>query len=337
MNPLVSIITPTYNHEKYIGECIESVQAQTFQDWEMIVVNDGSTDGTLAVARKYAEADPRIRLVDQPNIGIFKLDVTYNLALEMSKGDFIAILEGDDYWESGKLETQLKVMKADREIVMGWGKAASRVKFRKEIYQEHPVTAATNMDYYFNISGKSIFNAVFDDFFPPLTYLIRKDALEKTGGFIQKLPFPAVDLSTVLALSRLGRFHFFNEILGTWRIFPEQTTKTLSDDIIEGAHQIILEFYKSLTDEEKKHMKFDENYIFESYKRRKIISLARGGRFKLIKKQFKSARKDYIKAISLYGITEPVWKLRAITGLIFSFCHLDVERLAAWVGKGSLK
>ncbi|HWS59760.1 MAG TPA: glycosyltransferase family A protein [Flavobacterium sp.] len=337
MNPLVSIITPTYNHEKFINECIESVQAQTFTNWEMIIINDGSTDNTLEVIKKYAINEPRIRIIDQQNIGIFRLAETYNKALQIAKGNFIAILEGDDYWESGKLETQLNVMQSDAGIIMGWGKAASRVKYKKEIYQIHPVAAATNYDYYFNSPGKRIFNAVLEDFFPPLTYLIRKDALEKIGGFIQRLPFPAVDLSTVLALSQLGRFHFFNEILGTWRIFPEQTTKTLSNDIIEGANNIIIEHYRSLSPEEKKNLKFDEEFILDSYKRRKIISLARSGRFKLIKKQFADARKDYIKAISLFGTREPVWKLRALVGLVFSWLHMDVEKLATWFGKGSLK
>ena len=64
-NPLVSVITSTYNHEKYIGECIESVREQTFPDWEMIVINDGSTDKTLEVALKTAEADPRIQVIEQ--------------------------------------------------------------------------------------------------------------------------------------------------------------------------------------------------------------------------------------------------------------------------------
>lgn len=337
MNPLVSIITPTYNHEKYIKECIESVQAQTFINWEMIIINDGSSDKTLEVILKMAKNEPRIRIIDQPNIGIFRLAETYNKALQTAKGNFIAILEGDDYWEPGKLETQLKVMQSNPEIVMGWGKAASRVKFKKEIYQIHPRAVTTNYEYYFNSPGKRIFNAVLDDFLPPLTYLIRKDALEKIGGFIQKLPFPAVDLSTVLALSQLGRFHFFNEILGTWRIFPEQTTKTLSNDIIEGAHKIIIEYYHSLPQEEKKYIKFDDKFIVDNYKRRKIISLARSGRFKLIKKQFATARIDYLKAIRIYGIKEPVWKLRAFVGLVFSWFHMDVEKLAAWFGKGSLK
>lgn len=336
-NPPVSIITPTYNHGKYIGECIESVKAQTFTNWEMIIVNDGSTDNTLEVAMKHAENEPRIRVIDQHNKGIFKLAETYNKALELSKGEFVAILEGDDYWEPEKLEIQLEVMQNESSIILGWGKAVSRVEFQKEIYQVHPAQLEKYLPYFNNQPAGVFFNAVFDNFFPPLTFIIRKDALFRIGGFIQVLPFPAVDLSTILELSKLGKFYFFNQVLGTWRIFRNQTTKTLNLDILEGSNKIITSYYKSLTVEQKKLIKFDEDFISDNYKRRKIISYARSGRFKLIRRDFKSARNDYIQALKNYGFKEPVWKLRALTGLFFSFLHLDVEMPAKWFGKGSFK
>lgn len=337
MSPLVSIITPTYNHEKYIGECIESVQAQTCGNWEMLVINDGSTDNTLEIAKKYAESDLRITVIDQPNHGIFKLAQTYNKALNLSKGDFIAILEGDDYWEPEKLEAQVKIMQADPAIILGWGKAVSRVGFQKEVYQIHPAQEAKQQQFFTNHPPINIFNTVFDNFFPPLTFIIRKDALLQIGGFIQVLPFPAVDLSTMLELSRLGKFYYFGQVLGTWRIFPNQTTKTLNLNILEGGNKIILEFFRSLSAEQKGMLNFDEQYIYEIFKSQKIISYARSGRFKLIRGDFKGARSDYFQAIKCHGLKEPVWKLRALTGLIFGFLHLDVEVLAKWFGKGSLK
>ena len=336
-NPLVSVITSTYNHEKYIGECIESVKAQTFSDWEMIVINDGSTDNTLEVAQKNAEGDPRIQVIDQENKGIFTLSETYNKALDQSKGEFIAILEGDDYWEPKKLEIQVEVMKNDNSIIMGWGKAVSRVGFQKEVYQVHPVQEEKHLQYFTNEPPVNIFNSVFGNFFPPLTFIIRKDALMQIGGFIQVLPFPAVDLSTMLELSKLGRFYYFNQVLGTWRIFPNQTTKTLNFDILEGGNKIIVDFYNSLSAEQKKILNFNEDFIWDNYKKRKIITYARSGRFKLIRRDFRGARKDYFQALQKYGFKEPAWKLRAFTGLVFSFLHLDVELLAKWFGKGSLK
>ena len=336
-NPLVSIITPTYNHEKYIGECIESVKSQSFSNWEMIIINDGSTDKTLEIAKKNAAGDPRIHIIDQKNKGIFRLAETYNKALNLCKGEFIAILEGDDYWEPQKLEIQTEVMKNDNSIIMGWGQAVSRVEFQKEVYQVHPANHKNHLKYFVNEPPGNFFNSVFDNFFPPLTFIIRKDSLNEIGGFIQVLPFPAIDLSTILALSKLGKFYFFDQILGTWRIFRNQTTKTLSLDILEGGNKIIIDYYNSLSAEQKKLLNFDESFIWDNYKKRKIITHARSGRFKLIRQDFIGARKDYIQALRNYGFKEPLWKLRAFTGLIFSFLHLDVELLAKWFGKGSFK
>jgi len=336
-NPFVSIITSAYNHEKYIGECIESVKSQTFSEWEMIIINDGSTDKTLEIARKVAEGDQRIQIIHQENKGIFRLAETYNKALDLSKGEYIAILEGDDYWEPQKLEIQVEVLRNDNAIIMGWGRAVSRVGFQKEVYQVHPVQEEQYLQYFTNEPPGNIFNSVFDNFFPPLTFIIRKDALIQIGGFIQVLPFPAVDLSTMLALSKLGKFYFFDQVLGTWRIFPNQTTKTLNLDILEGGNKIIVDFYNSLSAEQKKILNFNLDFIWDNYKKRKIITYARSGRFKLIRRDFAGARKDYIRALQIYGLKEPAWKLRAFTGLIFSFLHLDVEILAKWFGKGSLK
>ena len=96
--PLVSIITPTYNHEKYLAECINSVIGQTYADWEMIILNDGSTDRTLSTAASYQKSEGRIRVVNQENVGIFRLSETYNKGVGLSSGKYIAILEGDGLW-----------------------------------------------------------------------------------------------------------------------------------------------------------------------------------------------------------------------------------------------
>src|SRR5688500_648199 len=91
--PRVSIISPVYNADRYIGACIDSVLAQTFTDWEQIIVDDGSTDQTEAVVRKYN--DPRIRYVRLPHRGLPALAESYNVALRDARGALIAVLEGD--------------------------------------------------------------------------------------------------------------------------------------------------------------------------------------------------------------------------------------------------
>lgn len=105
---LVSIITPNWNCEKFIAETIESVQAQTYQNWEMLIQDDCSTDSSLQVARRYAEKDSRIKIeVNSQNSGAA---VTRNNAIKRSKGAYLAYLDSDDIWVSEKLEKQLAFM-----------------------------------------------------------------------------------------------------------------------------------------------------------------------------------------------------------------------------------
>lgn len=106
MNDLVSIITPSYNTARFIPETINSVLAQTYTNWEMIIVDDCSKDDTDAVVSRFS--DPRIRyLKNEKNSGAA---VSRNRALREAKGKWIAFLDSDDLWEPTKLEKQIRFM-----------------------------------------------------------------------------------------------------------------------------------------------------------------------------------------------------------------------------------
>lgn len=108
MNPLVSIITPAYNLEKFIEETIKSVIDQTYENWEMIIVDDCSTDKTCEIVNKWILRDKRIKLIKKnENSGAAN---SRNIALENSNGRFIAYLDADDLWFSNKLSKQIKFM-----------------------------------------------------------------------------------------------------------------------------------------------------------------------------------------------------------------------------------
>jgi glycosyltransferase involved in cell wall biosynthesis len=105
----LSIITPAFNTEKYIGLAIRSVLSQTFTDWEMLIVDDCSDDNTANVVESFAALDPRIRLIQMSeNAGPA---VARNTAIEMSSGRYIAFLDSDDTWAPDKLERQIAFMK----------------------------------------------------------------------------------------------------------------------------------------------------------------------------------------------------------------------------------
>lgn len=110
INELVSIIMPSYNSEKYIGAALKSVQAQTYNNWELIIVDDCSTDDTVGIIKRFNE--PRIRLFRKKmNSGAAK---SRNRALQEARGRWITFLDSDDIWHSEKLEKQLSFMKKNR-------------------------------------------------------------------------------------------------------------------------------------------------------------------------------------------------------------------------------
>jgi glycosyltransferase involved in cell wall biosynthesis len=109
MSILVSIITPMYNSENFIDATIQSVQSQTYQDWEMIIVDDASTDRSIEIVKKIMSNEPRLQLKQ----------IAYNLGpaharnngIKLAKGRFLAFLDSDDLWHEEKLYKQLKFMK----------------------------------------------------------------------------------------------------------------------------------------------------------------------------------------------------------------------------------
>ena len=107
-SPLVSVIMPAYNAESYIEQAVRSVIGQTIKDWELIVLDDGSQDGTCAIVESLAREDDRIRFVrNVENIGVAK---TRNRGFEICSGQYVALLDSDDVWHPEKLEMQLARM-----------------------------------------------------------------------------------------------------------------------------------------------------------------------------------------------------------------------------------
>ena len=108
--PLVSVIMPCYNMVSYVSDSIKSVIAQTYPHWELLIVDDASTDETVNIIKSYAQADSRIKFaIKKQNSGISD---TRNLCIQMAQGQFLAFLDADDIWHPEKLEKQLSFMMA---------------------------------------------------------------------------------------------------------------------------------------------------------------------------------------------------------------------------------
>jgi len=286
--PLVSIITPTYNHEKFIKYCFKSVLRQTYTNWEMIVVDDASSDKTPEIIRLYAKKDKRIKFIlHKINYGIYRLSESYNEALSISQGKFIAILEGDDFWPHDKLEKQLPLFEEDK-VVLTWGRGA-----------------------YVDEEGKFIRFII-----PTASVMIQKHTILSIGGFKQPSNVSYIDYPTWLEFSLKGEFRFSNYILGYWRKHSSQVTNLLfAEQLVSHAKSSMI-FFKNLS-------KYQANFYYNEN-----IIMARNywliGRSKLINKESNKARQYFWKVI-LKG--SYILKFKAIIGILASFFHINLEKI----------
>jgi glycosyltransferase involved in cell wall biosynthesis len=224
--PVVSIITPTYNHERFIRQCIESALAQTDPRWEQFVVDDGSTDGTESIVREFD--DPRIIHVRLPHRGIMHLAESYNVALERSRGEFIGVLEGDDWWPPDKIERQLRTF-PDADVVLSYGVVAITSETGDLLYHvpSQRVIRRTNGQ----PAGNAIRELLRDNYIPAGSVMCRRDALVRAGGFCQPDDVPTTDYPTWLELCRLGRFAATTEMLGYQRQHADQVTTSMRKEM----------------------------------------------------------------------------------------------------------
>ena len=112
--PLVSVIVGVYNKERFVGECLRSVLAQTYPFWELIVVDDASTDGSLAEVEKVLAGNPKASIIRRTENSGYPA-VTRNQALRQATGKYVAFLDGDDCWKPGKLAIQVSYMESHPE------------------------------------------------------------------------------------------------------------------------------------------------------------------------------------------------------------------------------
>lgn len=131
MNSLVSIIMPAYNCDKYITYSIKSVLDQTYDNWELLICDDGSSDKTIEIVQNYIDEDCRIKLfINKTNLGV---SATRNKLLEKASGQWIAFLDSDDIWANNKLEIQLNAAQKNKVDFLFTG--ASYINEKGEFYK----------------------------------------------------------------------------------------------------------------------------------------------------------------------------------------------------------
>jgi len=314
--PLVSIITPTYNHKNFIGTCIESVLRQSFDAWEQIIIDDGSIDGTNEIIKTYK--DSRIRFINQNHRGIWHLSEAYNTALKLARGEFIAILEGDDFWPADKLEKQIPYFD-DAGVILTWGKGIIVDDKNQVIDEMMPKHFNKYKNIYQNIPiGIALNRLLFENFIvPTATIVIRRRSLIEVGGFEQPIGIPFVDYATWLKLCLRGRFCFINEVLGFWRRHRLQTSNLFNSEMILGTAEISSHFLDDLTLDQRK------SYGINTHELMSMNAYLRGTAYH-IKKDYVKSNKEFIKAIiGGYNLI----RCKAFIGLLSNVTGIELFKL----------
>ena len=192
----VSIILPTYNGANFIAKAIESVSKQTFQDWELLVLSDGSIDHTSSIVEQFSVADPRITFIqNENNLGIQK---TLNKGISLSSGKYIARIDDDDRWiNPNKITQQVQYMELHDDYVLV-GTDANIIDAAENLLSVNRMPK-TDKEIRQKILSKNCFLHS--------TVLIRKSAIDVVGGYQENKNFlHAEDYEFWLRLGRVGKF-----------------------------------------------------------------------------------------------------------------------------------
>jgi glycosyltransferase involved in cell wall biosynthesis len=206
--PKVSVIIATYNRAHYIREAIDSVLSQTFTDYEIIVVDDGSTDNTRAVVGSYGS---KVKYFYQKNQG---QPAAENHAARESTGEYIALLDDDDIWFPNKLEVQLDVLENNRDI----GFVCNEAYYINE-------TGTITFHWKRKPWNQETFLSLFEgNFIHHSSVLIRRKLFEQVGGFDDSL-ITTQDYDLWLRMAYISKFRYINTPLTKFRQHPQNKHK----------------------------------------------------------------------------------------------------------------
>ena len=230
---MISVIVPVYNVEEYLEECLESIRKQTYQDIEVILVNDGSTDGSQAICEHFCQTDKRFRLINQKNQG---QSVARNRGFKESVGQFIMFVDSDDVININVLEVLLPYMKTEVDIV-----ECRMTRKKEEFYLNKPFKIVFEGN-----AKEAILNciAIKEVKFCPVTKLYRREIVEKVPfleGYIYEDVFTGINylkhMRKIVAVDYIGYYY---------RVRPNSTmTKSFTEkdlDIFKVGNQLIDSF-----------------------------------------------------------------------------------------------
>lgn len=294
INPLISVIVPTYNHAKYLKIALQSVCDQTFDDWEAIVVDNNSTDNTDLVISGFS--DERIKFLKINNNGL--IAASRNLALEEAKGEWIAFLDSDDWWSSDKLKICLCYMRNNVDFIYH---NLDIVYDPPSLFKKRTSCREVKAPVLRNLllMGNPIANS---------GVIVRKKILDQVGGISEKSEMVAAeDYNTWLKVASItDNFKYLPQSLGGCLVHAGG----MSQRNMSIPHRFAINAFKHvLTKDELQDLEKDINYI--------------SGRHKYLDKNLIEARNDLKKSLSFKKVFQ---SLKAAYMIIVIFLYFLVKK-----------
>jgi glycosyltransferase involved in cell wall biosynthesis len=235
---LISIIIPAYNAENFLAETIDSVLNQTYANWELIVVNDGSTDNTLKIIKQYCEKDARIKIIDKKNEGV---SIARNKGFKNTSGAYLAFLDADDKWHEDNLSEKLKVLQIKTEI----GLVHADMQFMSE-------NSDIQKEYFSGKEGNILKSLLLWDgtnIPSPSSILVRRETIQNVGLFDTELS-TAADQEFFFRIASRYEVAHIPMVLGFYRFHSSNMHKNIA--LMERDHHLA-------------YLKAKKNGLFHSY------------------------------------------------------------------------
>lgn len=309
--PVVSIVLPTYNGERFIKDSIESVINQTFSDWELIIVNDCSTDNTLNIANQYAKNDNRITVVS--NEHNMKLPASLNVGFSMAKGKYYTWTSDDNMYKPQAIEKMVDYLNLNPYcdlVSCSFDHITEECSFIRESRKPNSTSNAIKLVHHCNVGA---------------CFMYRKEIADRVGKYDERM-FCAEDYDYWCRIAICGNIHYQSENLYWYRDNLQCLTATKQNIIKQRTMEIRLKYADNIMTKfglsnEEKIIKF-LNYYYETHDNR-WIKLA----YKIDKKLTRKLRfQNYFSSIikNMFSITnskDKKHKILTILGLKISFKH----------------
>lgn len=226
-NPLVSVLMPAYNARRYVAEAIQSVLAQTWRDFEFLIIDDGSTDDTPEILKRYAEADDRVRVLTRSNAGV---GAALNAGIAEARGELIARMDSDDVCLPERFARQVEFLRERPDCVLVGSRVLLIDPDGAPLFEMEEIpTGHEEID-------EMLLQARWSIVHPAV--MMRRDVVRRIGGYDNEV-VPVEDHDLFLRLAEVGRLANLPEVLLRYRKHPMNSVRVLADRRVKALTRVM--------------------------------------------------------------------------------------------------